>query len=112
MKMTLHIDDDLLDRVVKAYGWETKTEAIHNSLKEMDRLARLREFGRNGLGLTKAEMTSAYADDNDPDWGFVRAVASAPSLSLVADAPSSSKGGTEPAKSITYKSVIPKRRKK
>lgn len=102
MKMTLHIDDDLLDRVVKAYGWETKTEAIHNSLKEMDRLARLREFGRNGLGLTKAELTGAYADDNDPDWGFTRPVASAPSLSLVAETP------------VTYKAAInrAKRRKK
>lgn len=91
MKMTLHIDDDLLDRVVKAYGWETKTEAIHKSLKEMDRLARLREFGRNGLGLTKAELTGAYGDNNDPDWGFVRPVASAPALSMVAESPASLK---------------------
>ena len=100
MKMTLHIEDDLLDRVVKAYGWETKTEAIHNSLREMNRLARLREFGRNGLGLTTAELTSAYSDDNDPDWGFVRPVSSAPALSMVAETP------------VTYKAAISKRRKK
>lgn len=100
MKMTLHIDDDLLERVVNAYGWETKTEAIHNSLKEMDRLARLREFGRNGLGLTKAELTGAYAADNDPDWGFVRPIASAPVLPMVAETP------------VSYKAATSKRRKK
>ena len=75
MKMTLHIDDALLDRVVKAYDLETKTEAIHMSLKEMDRLARLKEYCKNGLGLSKTELVNAYAEDYDPDWGFKRMTA-------------------------------------
>lgn len=59
MKMTMHIDDDLLARVMKAYGCESKTEAVEMALREMDRRARLKEFLKNGLGLTKAELAEA-----------------------------------------------------
>ncbi len=59
MKMTMHIDDELLDRVMKAYGCESKTEAVETALREMDRRARLKEFLKNGLGLTKAELAEA-----------------------------------------------------
>ena len=59
MKMTMHIDDALLERVMKAYGYESKTEAVEMSLKEMDRRARLKDFMKNGLGLTKAELAEA-----------------------------------------------------
>jgi Arc/MetJ family transcription regulator len=59
MKMTMHIDDELLDRVMKAYGCESKTEAVEMALKEMDRRARLKEYLKNGLGLTKGELAEA-----------------------------------------------------
>ena len=60
MKMTMHIDDALLERVIQATGASSKTEAVSLALKEMDRRARLAEFGRKGLGLTKAELMSAF----------------------------------------------------
>jgi Arc/MetJ family transcription regulator len=59
MKMTMHIDDELLDRVMKAYGCESKTEAVEMALKEMDRRARLKEFMKTGLGFKPGELAAA-----------------------------------------------------
>ena len=61
--MTMHIDEELLDRVIKVTGAASKTEAVSIALKEMDRKIRLAEFGKNGLGLTKAEIRAAVAED-------------------------------------------------
>ncbi len=66
MKMTMHIDEDLLDRVINAYGCESKTEAVAMALREVDRRARLREFAKNGLGLTPKELQNAVAPGYDP----------------------------------------------
>ena len=48
MKMTLNIDEALLERVMSVTGAKTKTEAIDLALKEMDLKAQLLEvLGRN-----------------------------------------------------------------
>src|SRR5262245_43053902 len=65
MKMTMHIDDELLDRVIRMTGAASKTEAVHLALREMDRKARLKEFGRKGLGLTRAELMEAVDPSYD-----------------------------------------------
>ena len=65
MKMTMHIDDGLLDRVVRITGAASKTEAVDMALREMDRKSRLAEFGRNGLGLSRAELMDAVIPDYD-----------------------------------------------
>jgi Arc/MetJ family transcription regulator len=65
MKMTMHIDDALLERVIRLTGASSKTEAVSIALKEMDRRARLAEFGKNGIGLTKAEMLAAVDPSYD-----------------------------------------------
>lgn len=65
MKMTMHIDEDLLDRVVKRFGCESKTEAVEMALKEMDRKARFRDLVKTGLGLTPAELRDAVDPDYD-----------------------------------------------
>ncbi len=65
MKMTMHIDDELLANVVRITGASSKTEAVSLALKEMDRKARLREFGRKGLGFTKAELMAAVDPSYD-----------------------------------------------
>jgi hypothetical protein len=57
--MTMHIDEALLARVMKDYGFPSKTEAVEAALKEMDRQMRLREFRKNGLGLTPDELAAA-----------------------------------------------------
>jgi hypothetical protein len=46
MKMTMQIDDQLLDRVVRLTGADSKTEAVHLALRELDRRSKLAEFGR------------------------------------------------------------------
>jgi Arc/MetJ family transcription regulator len=67
MKMTMHIDEALLARVIKWTGASSKTEAVSMALHEMDRKARLAEFGRKGLGLSRAELTKAV----DPAYDLV-----------------------------------------
>lgn len=59
MKMTMHIDRELLERVIRDYGFESKTEAVEAALREMDRQARIREFRKNGLGFTPDELADA-----------------------------------------------------
>jgi hypothetical protein len=76
--MTMHIDEVLLANVMKTYGLETKTEAVHFALNELDRRAKLRVFAKEGLGLSPEDFVDAI----DPaSYGF-------PS-SLAAEAPAS-----------------------
>ncbi len=66
MKMTMHIDEDLLKTVMDDYGFDSKTEAVEMALREMNRKARYREFVKNGLGLTEEEMANAVEPGYDP----------------------------------------------
>ena len=59
MKMTMHIDEVLLERVINTYGFASKTEAVEMALREMDRRARLREFRKKGLGFSAEELKAA-----------------------------------------------------
>ncbi len=59
MKMTMHIDEGILERVMRWSGAASKTEAVDLALKEMDRKARLAEIGKKGLGLSRAELLEA-----------------------------------------------------
>jgi len=65
MKMTMHIDEGMLDRVMAAYGCESKTAAIGFALHELDRKAKLKAFARDGLGLTADELRNAVDPDYD-----------------------------------------------
>ena len=65
MKMTMHIDEELLDRVIAAHGFASKTEAVDMALREMDRKHRLKEFIEHGLGWTKEELANAVDPDYD-----------------------------------------------
>jgi Arc/MetJ family transcription regulator len=56
MKMTLHIDDELLNRVMAATGTTSKTKAIDLALREMDRRAKLINLSSAGLGLAPDEL--------------------------------------------------------
>lgn len=64
MKMTMHINEELLDRVMKAYGCESKTDAVDFALREMDRRVRYREVVKAGMGMTPEEL----ADSVDPNY--------------------------------------------
>lgn len=67
MKLTLNIDDDLLERVRMATGAKTKTEAIDYALREIDRRYRLREVLAEDIGLTPDEWRNAFDDAADEE---------------------------------------------
>jgi Arc/MetJ family transcription regulator len=66
MKMTMHIDEDLLKRVMEIHGCESKTDAVDFALRELDRRHRLREYAKTGLGLTREELLEAVEPGYDP----------------------------------------------
>ena len=66
MKITLNIDEALLDRVVEITGSATKTEAIHYALREIDRKSRLIKVLREGLGASPDELRSMFDTASDP----------------------------------------------
>ena len=67
MKMTMHIDEALLARVMEEYSLETKTEAVHYALNELDRKRRLKEFMKEGgLQMTPEELKNMFYEDYDP----------------------------------------------
>jgi Arc/MetJ family transcription regulator len=68
MKMTMHIDEALLDRVVDAFGFPSKTHAVDTALREMERRALFQGIVSAGLGLTAKEMRDAV----DPDYDVLK----------------------------------------
>jgi len=67
MKMTMRIDDALLERVMAATGANSKTAAIDLALREMDRRARLVKLCHEGLGLSADELKDAIDTSYDLD---------------------------------------------
>ena len=59
MKMTLHIDEALLARVMEATGTSSKTRAVDLALREMDRKAKLISLSSAGLGMGPDELKEA-----------------------------------------------------
>jgi len=56
MKMTLHIDEALLNRVTSIYGCESKTAAVALALRELERRHTLKSYAGRGLGFTPGEL--------------------------------------------------------
>lgn len=68
MKLTLNIDDELLERVRAMTGAKTKTEAIHYALGELDRRHKLRELlAKDDFKLSPREWTEAWEDPGLPE---------------------------------------------
>jgi Arc/MetJ family transcription regulator len=65
MKMTMHIDEALLNRVIEIYGYASKTEAVEMALRELDRKARFRELGKRGMGMSPEELGDAVDANYD-----------------------------------------------
>jgi len=112
MKMTMHIDDELLANVVRITGASSKTEAVSLALKEMDRKARLREFGRKGLGFTKAELMAAV--DPSYDLMALRVADGGAPAGRLSDESDGSHAAPVPAtrKSVNYRAALRKRKKR
>ena len=67
MKMTMHIEEDLLGRVMKHLGVESKTRAVELALREVDRKAELVRLCNEGLGLTAEELRETFRPEYDPE---------------------------------------------
>lgn len=67
MKMTMHIDEDVLDRVMKITGAKTKTEAVEIALSEMARRHKMKELFSTGLGLTPEELKNSFDPASFPE---------------------------------------------
>ena len=66
MKITLNVDDSLLDRVVKSTGSKTKTAAIDYPLREIDRRTRLTEVLRRSADLIEEDLEEIFDPASDP----------------------------------------------
>ncbi|MCB1226334.1 MAG: type II toxin-antitoxin system VapB family antitoxin [Verrucomicrobiales bacterium] len=91
MKITLNMDDALLDRVMASTGAATKTEAILTALREVDRRSRLVEVLREGTGATREELKTMFDPASD-------------ALELRVAESRSGKTGKAAAKKISYRS--------
>jgi Arc/MetJ family transcription regulator len=60
MKMTMHVDEVLLNRVMAATGAATKTAAIDLALREMDRRSELTRLADKGLELGAGELREVF----------------------------------------------------
>jgi len=67
MKVTMHVDEALLKRVMSATGVTSKTKAVDLALRELDRRAELKRMTREGLGLAAGELRHAFDPSSDPD---------------------------------------------
>lgn len=66
MKLTINVDEALLDRVVEITEASSKTEAITMALREIDRRARLVGVLREGLGASTEELKDMFDPASDP----------------------------------------------
>ena len=67
MKMTMFIDESLLERVMKLTGLKTKTETVEFALRETERKSKLGKFlaGRN-------LSTNEWKNSLDPAYDLMR----------------------------------------
>lgn len=66
MKITLNVDDALLDRVINSTGAKTKTAAIDYALREVDRRAKLTKALARGSGLSEEDLATIFDPSSDP----------------------------------------------
>ncbi len=60
MKMTMHIDEDLLSEVMRATGASSKTAAVNEALGKVASKFRQRERWKSGLGMTAVEIRKSF----------------------------------------------------
>jgi Arc/MetJ family transcription regulator len=67
MKMTMHIDEEVLERVMKITGAKTKTAAVELALSEMARRHKMKELFSAGLGFTPEELRNSVDPGSYPE---------------------------------------------
>ena len=63
----MHIDEDVLDRVMKITGAKTKTAAVEIALSEMARRHKMKELFSAGLGLSPDELKRGFDPNSYPE---------------------------------------------
>jgi len=76
VKMTMHIDDALLEKAVELSGATSKTAAVDLVLREFVRRGELVKILKAGLGLSADELRDSVATDYD--LGAMRLAETAP----------------------------------
>ena len=61
MKMTMHINEDVLACVMKVTGAKTKRQAVEMALADMARRHKLKALFSQGLGMTPDELRAEFA---------------------------------------------------
>jgi Arc/MetJ family transcription regulator len=62
MKMTMHINEDVLAEVMRITGVPSKTRAVEVALGEMVRKHRFKEIAKAGMGLSPEELKDVWED--------------------------------------------------
>ena len=62
-EFTMHIDENLLKGVMQRFEFETKTDAVHFALRELDRRARLKEILKAGMGMSREELKASVYEN-------------------------------------------------
>ncbi len=65
MKMTMHIDEELLERVMNLFGFASKTEAVEMALREMDRKSRFKALVALPSPFTPEELAAGVEPGYD-----------------------------------------------
>ncbi len=60
MKMTMHVDEHLLAKVMALTGAASKTQAVDLALREVARRGDLKELATRGLGLNAGELREVF----------------------------------------------------
>jgi len=58
--MTMHIDEDVLDEVIKITGAPSKTKAVAMALNELARKSRLKALLAKGSGVPADQLDKVY----------------------------------------------------
>lgn len=70
MKMTMHINEDVLASVMEITGSTSKTGAVERALTEMARKHKLKNILREGMGMSPEDIKASYdfsASDATPE---------------------------------------------
>jgi len=65
MKMTMHIDEKLLGRVMRRHGFSSKTEAVDRALRELERKAAFARMVESGIGASPQTLREAVYEEYD-----------------------------------------------
>ena len=61
----MHIDEDLLNRVIQKYRFSSKTEAVDKALAEMDRRSAFSGMVKKGMNMSSTDLEKSVYPEYD-----------------------------------------------